>query len=603
MENSIPQRIELLRKAMVKKGLEAYIVPSTDPHISEYIASRWKSREWISGFNGSAGTVVVTLEDAGLWTDSRYFLQAEQQLTGSGIDLFKQGLPETPDMLDWIVQNIPAGSAIGLDGGVFTTNEVFRINAKVVAKGFELIPDYDLFEEIWADRPGLPKDEIFDLPVKFSGVSATDKIAKMRQSLTSAEADLLILTALDDVAWTFNVRGSDVECNPVAIAYAVVSQKDAILFVEGKKVNADIIKTLSREGITVAEYAKVEEYLENLAEGTSILFDGNKVNYALCSAIPTSCKMIETTSPVALLKAVKNETELSGIRNAMEKDGVALTKFFRWLEQAVPSENVKETTIEEKLLEFRSEQEHYVGESFSTIAGYAGHGAIVHYHATPESASTLKNESFVLVDSGGQYFDGTTDITRTIALCEPTTQMKIDYTLVLKGHIAIATCRFPQGTRGAQIDVLARKALWDQGFNYLHGTGHGVGHFLNVHEGPQNIRMDENPTKLVPGMVISNEPGLYRTNEYGIRTENLVVVKEDIETPFGKFYAFETLTLFPFDKKSMDLSLLTDKEIAWINDYHQTVYDRLSPKLNTEEQAWMREKTTHLPNPSQGGAK
>ena len=440
----------------------------------------------------------------------------------------------------------------------------------------------------------MPKDEIFDLPVKFSGVSAKDKIAKLRESLISAEADLLILTALDDVAWTFNVRGSDVECNPVAIAYAVVSQKEAILFVEGAKVNSKMVEALHSEGVTIAEYSSITQYLENLAAGTAILFDGNKVNYALYSALSPDCKLVEAPSPVALLKSVKNKTELSGIRNTMVKDGVALTKFFRWLEEAVPTGSVKETTIEEKLYEFRSEQEHYVGESFSTIAGYAGHGAIVHYHATPETASTLKSESFVLVDSGGQYFDGTTDITRTIALGDPTAQMKIDYTLVLKGHIAIATCRFPQGTRGAQIDVLARKALWDEGFNYLHGTGHGVGHFLNVHEGPQSIRMDENPTKLLPGMVISNEPGIYRTNEYGIRTENLVVVKEDIETPFGIFYAFETLTLFPFDKKSMDLSLLTEKEIAWINDYHQTVYDRISPKLSPEEEAWMREKTSKL---------
>ncbi len=594
MENNIPQRIKQLRKAMVKKGLEAYIVPSTDPHISEYIAARWKSREWISGFNGSAGTVVVTLEDAGLWTDSRYFLQAEQQLAGTGIQLFKQGLAETPNMFDWLIQKLTKVCAIGIDGAVFTTNEVLKINSKLRGKGFEVFPHYDLFEEIWTDRPGLPKDEIFDLPVKFSGVSAKDKIAKLRESLISAEADLLILTALDDVAWTFNVRGSDVECNPVAIAYAVVSQKEAILFVEGAKVNSKMVEALHSEGVTIAEYSSITQYLENLAAGTAILFDGNKVNYALYSALSPDCKLVEAPSPVALLKSVKNKTELSGIRNTMVKDGVALTKFFRWLEEAVPTGSVKETTIEEKLYEFRSEQEHYVGESFSTIAGYAGHGAIVHYHATPETASTLKSESFVLVDSGGQYFDGTTDITRTIALGDPTAQMKIDYTLVLKGHIAIATCRFPQGTRGAQIDVLARKALWDEGFNYLHGTGHGVGHFLNVHEGPQSIRMDENPTKLLPGMVISNEPGIYRTNEYGIRTENLVVVKEDIETPFGIFYAFETLTLFPFDKKSMDLSLLTEKEIAWINDYHQTVYDRISPKLSPEEEAWMREKTSKL---------
>ena len=594
MNKNIPQRIELLRKAMAEKGLEAYIVPSSDPHISEYIADKWKSREWISGFNGSAGTVVVTMTDAGLWTDSRYFLQAEQQLAGSGIKLFKTGLPETPDMLDWLIETHPSVCAIGLDGGVFTTKEVNRIVGQLSHNRFEMIPHYDLFEEIWDDRPALPKDEIFSLPIEFSGLSSSEKIVKLRGVLTDAEADLLILTALDEVAWTFNIRGKDVECNPVAIAFAVITKTEAILFVDSEKVSVNMRKAFRNENITLAEYSKITEYLEDLPSGTVVLFDGNKVNYALYSALSPECRLVEALSPVALLKSVKNKTELSGIRNAMVKDGVALTKFFRWLEEAVPTGNVKETTIEEKLYEFRSAQEHYVGESFSTIAGYAGHGAIVHYHASPETASTLKSESFVLVDSGGQYFDGTTDITRTIALGEPSAQMKIDYTLVLKGHIAIATCRFPQGTRGAQIDVLARKALWDNGFNYLHGTGHGVGHFLNVHEGPQSIRTDENPTKLLPGMVISNEPGLYRTNEYGIRTENLVVVKEDIETPFGKFYGFETLTLFPFDKKSMDLSLLTENEIAWINDYHQTVYDRVSSKLNAGEQVWLKEKTSKI---------
>lgn len=594
MDKNIPQRIELLREAMAERGLEAYIVPSTDPHISEYIAPRWQSREWISGFNGSAGTVVITMTDAGLWTDSRYFLQAEQQLQGSGIQLFKQGLPETPDMLDWLIEQLTSVCAIGLDGAVFTTNEVFRINEKLSSKGFEVIPHYDLFEDIWQDRPGLPEAEIFALPVEFSGVSAADKINQLRASMKAFSADILILTALDEIAWTFNIRGKDVECNPVAIAYAAISQQEAVLFIEEKKVNDAMAKTLRKEGIILAEYNKITNFIEGLTAGTTILFDGNKVNYDLCSSIPSECKVVESPSPVALLKSVKNETELSGIRHAMEKDGVALTRFFRWLESAVSSGEVTECTIEQKLNEYRGEQDYYAGESFSTIAGYAAHGAIVHYHATPETASTLREEGILLVDSGAQYFDGTTDITRTVALGEPTLQMKADYTMVLKGHIALANSRFPQGTRGAQLDILARQFLWAEGINYLHGTGHGIGHFLNVHEGPQSIRMEENPTKLLPGMVISNEPGIYRANEYGIRIENLVLVKEDVTTTFGKFYAFETLTLFPFDKNLLELSLLTPQEAEWINRYHQMVYDRISPKLNAEEQAWLKDKTSKI---------
>lgn len=594
MKNHIIARIEALRKSMSDRGLAAYIIPSTDPHISEYIAPRWKAREWISGFNGSAGTVVVTHNEAGLWTDSRYFLQGAEQIEGTGIDLFKVGLPETPDMLEWLATQLPKESEVGLDGGVFTTNEVFRIHRVLGENGILVNPDYDLFQEIWDDRPELPAGEIFSLPTEFSGVSATDKISKIRESLTTNNGDLLILSALDDIAWTFNIRGNDVECNPVAIAYAIITKKDAILFVENKKVSADMLTILKAENIIIAEYNKIGDYLENLPENSTVLFDGNKVNFALRSAIPQTSTIKELTSPVALLKAVKNETELSGIRNAMVKDGVALTRFFRWLEENVSTGIVTEEMIEQKLYEFRDEQEHFVGESFSTIAGYAGHGAIVHYHATPETSSTLKSENFVLVDSGGQYFDGTTDITRTLALGTPSAQMKTDYTLVLKGHIALATCKFPQGTRGAQIDVLARKALWDQGFNYLHGTGHGIGHFLNVHEGPQSIRMDENPTKLLPGMVISNEPGIYRTNEYGIRLENLVVVKEVLETVFGKFYGFETLTLFPFDNRSIDTTLLTAQEISWLNEYHQKVYESIHPLLNDEEQAWLKAKTAKI---------
>lgn len=594
MKNSISERIEALRSQMRNLGMSAYVVPATDPHISEYIAPRWKSREWLSGFNGSAGTVIVTLSDAGLWTDSRYFLQAEQQLESTGIQLHKMGLPDTPDPTDWILSNLQSGDVVGLDGAVFTTNDVRRMSNVLSQKSISLETKYDLFETIWKDRPGLPKEEIFALPVEFSGISAAEKIADIQDILRVSSIDILLVTALDEVAWLYNIRGNDVECNPVSVAYAVIQQKEAILFIEAEKVSAEMRKILSDDGIILADYHKLAEYLWSLSYDSTILLDGNKVNYSLFSQFGQRCKCVERASPVSMLKCVKNETELSGIRQAMIKDGVALTRFFIWLENTAGNEVVTECDIAEKLYEYRDEQLLFVGESFSTIAGYAGHGAIVHYRAVPESASVIQKESFLLIDSGGQYFNGTTDITRTVALGETSAQMRKDYTLVLKGHIAIATSRFPEGTRGAQIDVLARKALWDEGLNYLHGTGHGVGHFLNVHEGPQSIRMDENPTKLQPGMVISNEPGLYRTNEYGIRLENLVVVQELMSGVFGKFYGFETLTLFPFDLKSIDVSLLDSKEIEWLNRYHETVFDKLSESLYEVEQEWLREKTRKI---------
>jgi len=591
MKNSISERIEVLRSRMRDMGMTAYIIPASDPHISEYIAPRWKSREWISGFDGSAGTVVVTMTEAGLWTDSRYFLQAEQQLASTGIELFRIGVPETPDYTEWIISQINEGDVVGLDGAVFTVNDVRRISDILSQKKIVTETKYDLFESIWTDRPGLPTEEIFSLPVEYSGVSASEKISRVQDVLRATASDLLLIAALDEIAWLYNIRGNDVECNPVAVAYAVVRQNEAILFIDAEKVSDEMRMILSNEGIILADYQKITDYLQALPDRTVIMLDGNKVNYALCSSMIERCRLIERISPVTLMKCVKNETELSGIRNAMIKDGVALTRFFMWLERSVGVEPVTECDIAEKLYDFRDEQMLFVGESFSTIAGYAGHGAIVHYRAVPQSASEIKKESFLLIDSGGQYFDGTTDITRTIALGDVSAQMKKDYTLVLKGHIAIATCRFPEGTRGAQIDVLARKALWDEGLNYLHGTGHGVGHFLNVHEGPQSIRMDENPTKLQPGMVISNEPGLYRTNEYGIRLENLVVVQELVSGEYGRFYGFETLTLFPFDMKSIDVTLLDKKEIEWLNRYHASVFEKLSEKLTEEERGWLSEKT------------
>lgn len=588
--SKIQDRIASLRKYLEEKKLSAFIIPSTDAHLSEYPALHWSSREWISGFTGSAGTVVITLEKAGLWTDSRYFLQAADQLKGSGIELFKDGLPDTPSIDQWLSTELKQGSAIGIDGNVYAAKDAQALALKFGKKGLELISNYDPFDTIWSDRPQIPTNPIFELPVKYSGVEASDKIKAICEKLNDNGADSLLVASLDTIAWIFNIRGNDVQCNPVAVCYAYVSAKETVLFINPKKLTNETSAYLKSQGVILAEYDKVFDYVAQL-KNEVVCLTTNKISYALYNAINNSCKLIDIPSPADLMKSIKNETEIEGFRRAMIKDGVALVRFYMWLENAVPKGEVEEISIVEKLTEFRSQQDLYVGDSFDTISGFKGNGAIVHYHVTPDSSLKITNDSFLLIDSGAQYFDGTTDITRTWALGEVSQQMKEDYTLVLKGHIGIATCRYPQGTRGSQIDILARKALWDKGLNYLHGTGHGIGHFLNVHEGPQNIRLEENPTTLQPGMVTSNEPGIYRANQYGIRLENLVLTKEDITTEFGKFYNFETLTLCHFDTKPIDKNLLTQCEIDWFNNYHQMVYDRLSVHLSTEEKEWLKNKT------------
>lgn len=591
MINAIKERLSRLRSYMEKHELDAFIIPSSDAHISEYTAEHWQTRSWISGFNGSAGTVVVLKDKAGLWTDSRYFLQAEQELEGTGIDLYKQGVTGTPDIIEFILSEVSADSKVGVDGDVFTVNDVRRMKAALEKNGVELIAEYDPFDELWYDRPPLPKDPIFELPDIFAGNNAEDKINAIDTILKREGANCTILTALDEIAWTFNIRGTDVEHNPVAIAYAFVSKEESILFIELDKLTEELRESLHEQNISFADYHKFGSYLSKLEAKSVVLIDPNKMNYNLYEMISEDCKVIEAPSPVTLLKSVKNDTEIEGFRRAMVKDGVALTRFFIWLEQNIDSEQLTEHTISEKLLDFREEQELFFGTSFATIAGFKSNGAIVHYRPTKDNAMILSRDSFLLLDSGGQYFDGTTDITRTTALGELSDIQKTDYTLVLKGHIGIATCKFPEGTRGSQIDILARKAMWDRGLNYGHGTGHGIGHFLNVHEGPQSIRMEENPTKLVPGMILSNEPGLYRAGEYGIRIENLILVKEEMVTPFGKFLGFDTLTLFPIDTKGIDFSLLSKEEIDWLNNYHQEVYSKLSPNLTEDEDRWLKEKT------------
>ena len=595
MHTDIIERIAALRIEMSKKQLNAYIIPSSDPHLSEYPAKRWESRAWISGFTGSAGTVVITKNRAGLWTDSRYFLQAERELENSGIELFRMGLPETCSMEQFLCSEIAFGETIGVDGKTFSAQGLNVLQQTLDQKKISIQSNIDLIDLVWKDRPSLPQAPLYMHDSTHSGMQTQEKLIQVNNKLQQLGADCTLLCMLDEIAWTFNIRGNDVTYNPVVVSYAFISEDESILFVEPSKVTAEILQLLKAEGVSIAPYDSIDSFVSNLPTGTRIFVDPSKTNATLYNAIPTDCIKITGNSPVALLKSIKNATEIAGFRNAMIKDGVAMTRFYIWLEQAMRSNNaLTECSISERLSHYRSLQPLYAMDSFGTICGYKEHGAVVHYSATPETDATLAAEGMLLIDSGGQYLDGTTDITRTWSLGETTEAQRKDFTRVLKGHISLAKCKFPQGTRGSQLDILARKSLWDCGLNYLHGTGHGIGHFLNVHEGPQSIRMEENSTILQPGMVISNEPGLYRTDAYGIRIENLILVREDSQTEFGTFYSFETLTLCPMDSALIDVSMLSVREHAWLNKYHQLVFDRLAPHLTTEEVAWLKDKTAEI---------
>ena len=590
MKKNIFSRIDSLRKLLSEKGLSAFIIPSTDPHLSEYVASHWKSREWISGFTGSAGTVVVTLDKAGLWTDSRYFLQAAEQLENSGITLFKDGLPETPSITEWLSSELKDGESLGIDGKMFSVIDVEDMKNTFSKRNISVDTSLDPLDLIWEDRPAMPQDPAFIYETRYAGVASLDKIVQVREKMENAGVESLLVSTLDEIAWTLNLRGNDVKCNPVVISYLLITKDHCYFFIAPEKLTDEVKEYLLSQKVMIKNYSEINSVLSQLNAST-LLINPARTNFDAFSAVNPLCKIVRGNSPIALLKAVRNEQEIIGIHAAMIRDGVALVKFLHWLETAVPAGNETELSIDEKLHEFRAAQDLYMGESFDTIAGYKEHGAIVHYSATPQSSSRLKPEGFLLLDSGAQYLDGTTDITRTIALGHLTEEEKIDYTLVLKGHIAIATCKFPYGTRGAQIDVLARLALWQRGMNYLHGTGHGVGHFLSVHEGPQSIRLNEVPVLLLPGMLTSNEPGIYKSGRHGIRIENLTLVRRDVETEFGEFYRFETVTLCPICTEGIIKSLLSDAEINWLNDYHQLVYDRLSPYLSEEESLWLRTKT------------
>ena len=588
---TVIERLINLRSLMVHQEIAAVIVPGTDPHASEYIAEYWQERQFISGFTGSAGTAVITTAKGGLWTDSRYFLQAQEQLASSGIDLFKEGQMDTPSIVQWLGSVLNDGDSVAVNAAMFSVNGLKQLKNDLAVYGLHLNTNYDFISQIWKNRPVLPQNYIYELAVNFAGRTAMDKIADVRSVMKQKKVDVLLLSALDDIAWLLNIRSNDVECNPVAISYVAVELQTVVLFIDPVKLTDSVKEHLTKSGVSTQPYDKMAAYVKNLSGGSRIGLDPNKMNYALYQAIPCACQVIELPSPVVKMKCLKNDVELSGLRKALVRDGVALVKFFRWLETNLASGKVTELTAIAHLNTCRASQELFVTESFGTIAGYAEHGAIVHYSSTPETDIPLKPENFFLLDSGGQYFDGTTDITRTIGLGPLSAQQKRDFTLVLKGHIALGMAQFPYGTRGNQLDVLARQFLWQNALQYGHGTGHGVGHFLCVHEGPQSIRMDENPTVLEPGMLLSNEPGLYRANQYGIRCENLVVVKESIVNDFGKFLSFETLTLFPFDVDALDLSLLNDIEKQWLNNYHAMVYERLSPALTNEEKQWLKTKT------------
>lgn len=583
----INQRIAALREVMQREHLSAFVFPSTDPHQGEYVPDHWKGREYVSGFNGSAGTLVVTMSSAALWTDSRYFLAAEEQLKGTEILLMKLKIEGTPTIAEWIGQECGAGAEVGVDGMVNSASAVKMLIADLRRQGgITLRTNLDPLAVIWKNRPPIPENPVEVYPLTYAGEAAHEKIARIRQALRRQHADGMLMSALDDIAWTLNLRGSDVHCNPVFVSYLLISSKCVTLYINKVKLSPDVMTYLKAEGVEVAPYEDVKNGLKDYFE-YNILLDPDEVNYTLYKTVTR--EIVEEESPVKRMKTIKNPIEIAGFKSAMLKDGIAMVKFLRWLRPAVESGEQSEISVDEKLTSLRAEQPLYRDISFDTIAGYQTHGAIVHYEATPETDMALKPEGFLLLDSGAQYLDGTTDITRTIALGPLTEEQKKIYTLVLKGHIQVELCKFPSGTSGTQIDILAREAMWREGLNYLHGTGHGVGTYLNVHEGPHQIRMEYKAAPFVEGMTVTDEPGIYLAGRFGVRIENTLLITPYKETEFGKFLQFESLTLCPIDKSPVIKEMLLQEEIEWLNTYHQRVFDTLSPHLDAEDVEWLRE--------------
>ena len=588
MNEIICNRIEALRDVMRREGIDAFIFPSTDPHNGEYVPAHWEGRKWISGFNGSAGTAVVTMTDAALWTDSRYFIAAEEQLRGIGFRLMKERVEGTPSITRWLGMKLATvqSPTVGVDGTVNSASSVASLITELRAEGgITVRTNFDPLALIWTDRPPVPQDKVSIHPLEYAGEPCHDKMARIRQQLKSMHAYGMLVSALDDIAWTLNLRGTDVHCNPVFVSYLLIDTKSATLFVDRAKLTPEVEAYLEAEGVAVAGYADVRRGLELYGE-YNILMDDNETCYTLFN-IP-QCQKVVATSPVPAMKAVKNAKEIEGFHNAMLRDGVALVKFLRWLRPAVEAGGQTEMSVDAKLTALRAEQKLYRGLSFDTIAAYGEHGAIVHYEATPETDVELRPEGLILIDSGAQYLDGTTDITRTISLGPVTDEERLVYTLVLKGHIQLELCKFPRGASGTQIDALARKDMWAYGYNYLHGTGHGVGSYLNVHEGPHQIRMEYKPAPLVEGMTVTDEPGIYLPGRFGVRTENTLLVVPYRETGFGRFLQFEPLTLCPIDTAPVITDMLTGDEKAWLNAYHRTVFDRIAPLLDDEaDRQWL----------------
>ncbi|MBO1362536.1 aminopeptidase P family protein [Prevotella sp. A2931] len=598
MKEQIRQRLAALRSLMSREKMAAFIFPSTDAHNSEYVADHWKIREWISGFDGSAGTVVVTMNEAALWTDSRYFLAAEKQLEGTGIVLMRLKMPGTPTIAEWLGRVLADSESkeVGLDGWVNSAAEVDALTQELRKQGgLTLRVNLDPMRTLWIDRPPIPQNPVEVQPIELAGETAASKLARVREALRAQHCDGMLMSALDDIAWTLNLRGTDVHCNPVFVAYLVVEPERTTLFVQPEKLTDEVRDYLTTQGVAVRDYSDVADYLRHDYFAYNILMDENETNsYLMACMKDNRAQVVRRPSPVPQMKAVKNEAEIDGFRRAMTRDGVAMVKFLKWLRPAVEAGDVTEMTVADKLLALRREQPLFRDISFDTIAGYAAHGAIVHYEATPQTDVALKPCGFVLIDSGAQYQDGTTDITRTVALGPVTEEEKRVYTLVLKGHIQLELAKFPENVSGTQLDALAREAMWREGMNYLHGTGHGVGSYLNVHEGPHQIRMEYKPAPLRAGMTVTDEPGIYLAGRFGVRIENTLLICPYLETEFGRFLQMESLTLCPIDTVPIARELLTDEEIAWLNDYHQLVYDRLSPLLNADEQAWLREATQPL---------
>ncbi|GAB5553745.1 MAG: aminopeptidase P family protein [Saprospiraceae bacterium] len=593
----IKNRVNQLRTAMRKKGFDAYLLPSNDPHQSEYVAEHWQSRAWLSGFTGSAGLVIVTAEKAGLWTDSRYFIQAEKELNGSSIDLHPMRNMSQPEYLSWLNEQLPESGRLGMDGRLFTKGQWQRLTKALRNKNIDIIHDFDLISEIWQDRPPLPKGSIFELDLQYTGESRAAKLKRVRQLLVQQQVDHYLLTQLDDIAWLLNLRGHDVPFNPVFIAYLLIEKERTLLFLDTNKVNSELTAQLALDHVLLKDYDAIKGYLSQMNSTSKLLVEPS-LNLTLLEQIDPQIKKVGNRL-VEQMKAIKNSTEVDNLRKAMVKDGVALVKFFRWLEEVLPSGIISEYDCAQQLKLFRSQQNLYYGESFAAIVGYAGNGAIIHYRPDEITSAILKPEGLLLLDSGGQYQDGTTDITRTIALGTPSQEQKDAYTQVLKGHIALDSIQFPAGTNGGQLDVLARMHLWKSGKDYGHGTGHGVGFFLNVHEGPQGISSQScSPrarTAFKPGMILSNEPGYYKTDGYGIRVENLILcVETECKQEGRPFFAFETLTLFPIEQSLINVALMEEQELDWLNQYHTKVFERLAPALNEAERSWLATKCIAL---------